>query len=69
MVVSTHDLQLASQLCQALVLIRSGRVVAAGPTETVLTSANVRALYDVDAEISFHPRAGHLTVVPIARAQ
>jgi iron complex transport system ATP-binding protein len=68
MVVSSHDLDLAAQLCQALVLIRNGRVIARGPTETVLTSTNVRALYDVDAEVEFHPRAGHVTVVPIARA-
>ncbi|HWW86044.1 MAG TPA: ABC transporter ATP-binding protein [Vicinamibacterales bacterium] len=68
MVVSTHDLELAAQLCQALVLIRNGRVVATGPTEAVLTSSHIRALYDVDAEVAFHPRAGHLTVIPIARA-
>ena len=68
MVVSTHDLNLAAALCRELVLLRAGRVLAYGPTAGVLTAGNVRALYDVDADVQFHPRAGHMTVVPIARA-
>ena len=36
------------------------------PTEETLTAANDPALYGVDADVQFHPRAGHLTVVPIA---
>ena len=68
MVLSTHDLNLASALCRRLVLLRNGQVLAAGPTEDVLTSDAVRALYDVDAEVQRHPRAGHLTVVPLGRA-
>ena len=68
MVVSTHDLNLAAMLCTDLVLLKAGRVLATGPTKEVLTSDNIRRLYDVDADVAFHPRAGHLTVVPIARA-
>jgi iron complex transport system ATP-binding protein len=68
MVVSTHDLNLAAALCTELVLIKSGRVLAGGPTGRVLTAANVRLLYGVDADVAHHPRAGHLTVVPLARA-
>ena len=69
MVVSTHDLNLAAMLCTDLVLLKHGRVLATGPTKDVLTSANIRRLYDVDADVTFHPRAGHLTVVPLARAR
>jgi ABC-type cobalamin/Fe3+-siderophores transport system ATPase subunit len=68
MVVSTHDLNTAAALCTELVLLRSGRVIARGPTGDTLTKANVRALYGVDADVALHPRAGHLTVVPLARA-
>ena len=67
MVLSTHDLNLAAALCRRLVLLRDGRVLAAGETEDVLTSQSVRALYNVDAEVQRHPRAGHLTVVPLGR--
>ncbi len=68
MIVSTHDLNLAAALCEHIVLLKSGRVLARGPTKDTLTAANIRWLYDVDADVQFHPRAGHLTVVPIARA-
>jgi iron complex transport system ATP-binding protein len=68
MVVCTHDLNFAASLCAELVLIRQGRILAQGPTADVLTPANVAALYDVQADVAFHPGAKHLTVVPIARA-
>jgi iron complex transport system ATP-binding protein len=68
MVVSTHDLNLAAALCTDLVLLGAGRVLARGPARTALTRENIRALYGVDAEVADHPRAGHLTVVPLARA-
>jgi iron complex transport system ATP-binding protein len=67
MVLSTHDLNVAAALCHQLVLIRDGRVVAAGATEEVLTPENVEALYDVEADVHVHDETGHVTVVPIAR--
>jgi iron complex transport system ATP-binding protein len=69
MAVATHDLNLAAGLCQRLVLLRDGRVLAAGPTNDVLTRDAVRALYDVDADVRFHEDAGHLTVVPLRRSR
>jgi len=69
MLVSTHDLNLAASLCSELVLIREGRLIAQGATDVVLTASNVRALYDVDADVGYSARAGHTTVVPIARAR
>ena len=69
MVVSTHDLNLAATLCTELVLIKAGRVLAQGATGDVLTAENIRRLYGVDADVTFHPRAGHLTVVPLARTE
>jgi cobalamin transport system ATP-binding protein len=67
MVLTTHDLNFAASLCRHLMLVRDGRVIASGPTREVLTAHAVRALYDVDADVGLHPRAGRLTVVPIAR--
>jgi iron complex transport system ATP-binding protein len=69
MAVATHDLNLAAGLCQRLVLLRDGRVLASGPTSEVLTRETVRALYDVEADVRFHEGAGHLTVVPLGRAR
>jgi iron complex transport system ATP-binding protein len=68
MVVCTHDLNLAAALCDQVVLIKRGHVLARGATRATLSSANILAAYDVDADVRFHDRAGHLTVVPIARS-
>jgi iron complex transport system ATP-binding protein len=67
LVLSTHDLNFAAALCRTLVLLRDGRVVAAGPTDQVLTAQTVRALYNVEAEVATHARAGHITVTPLTR--
>jgi len=67
LVVSTHDLNLAASLCEQVVLLKGGRVLAHGSIADTLTADNLRALYDVDADVQFHERAGHLTVVPLAR--
>jgi iron complex transport system ATP-binding protein len=66
MIVSTHDLNLAAALCDRLVLLQQGQVLAQGRTRETLTADNIRLLYGVQAEVQFHARAGHLTVVPIA---
>jgi iron complex transport system ATP-binding protein len=66
-VISTHDLNFAAGLCDTLVLLREGRIVAAGPTGETLTAGNVRALYGVHADVHHHPTAGHLVVIPLER--
>ncbi len=65
--VSTHDLNFAAGLCRTLVLLKNGEVLAAGPTEEVLTPDGIRALYGVEADVSRHPATGRLIVVPIRR--
>jgi iron complex transport system ATP-binding protein len=69
MVLATHDLNLAASLCDRLVLMRDGAVVAHGPTREVITASAVRMLYAVDADVRFHDGAGHLTVTPLGRAR
>jgi iron complex transport system ATP-binding protein len=65
--VSTHDLNFAAGLCRTLVLLKNGEVLAAGPTEDVLTPAGIRSLYGVESDVSRHPATGRLIVVPIRR--
>jgi iron complex transport system ATP-binding protein len=68
MVVSTHDLNFAASLCGELALLRHGRILAQGSVRDVLTHSSIRALSGIDADVMMHERAGHLTVVPVARA-
>jgi len=65
--ISTHDLTFAASLCRELVLLRDGHVLAAGPTDAVLTPDNIARLYDVEADVRVHPATGRLAVVPLRR--
>jgi ABC-type cobalamin/Fe3+-siderophores transport system ATPase subunit len=67
-VISTHDLNLAAGLCRDVILLDRGRVLAAGPVLSILEPAVIRRLYEVDVDITTHPRTGQLTIVPIGRA-
>jgi iron complex transport system ATP-binding protein len=69
MVLATHDLNLAAALCDRLVLMREGRVLAQGATRDVLTAPMIQRIYGVDADVRFHGGAGHLTVTPLGRIQ
>ena len=68
MVMATHDLNLAASICDTLVLMRDGRIVAHGAPEDVLTAATVDQLYGVTADVRFDERAAHVTVIPIGRS-
>ena len=41
--ISTHDLNFAASVCRRLVMLREGRVIAAGPTAEVMTPEHIRA--------------------------
>ena len=64
-VVSTHDLAFAARVCRTLVMLKDGRVLASGPTDDVLTSERIRALYDVDVDIIRHG-SSRFSLVPVA---
>ena len=66
--ISTHDLGLAGTLCDSLVMIRGGEVVADGETDRVLTKENVRAVFGVDADIIRHV-SGRRIILPLGPAK
>ena len=68
LVLSTHDLNLAASVCDTLVLLHQGEVVAAGATAEVLTPDAIASLYGIQADVRFHDAAGHLVVVPVGRS-
>jgi len=53
-----HDLALAASWSDRVIVIADGRVVAAGPTGSVLTADLVREVYGVEATFLQHPRSG-----------
>ncbi len=46
-----HDLDLAMRFCDKVVLLREGKVLAAGDTNDVLNPQNIKMAYDVDSII------------------
>ena len=62
---SLHDLALAAQWCDQLILINDGAIVAAGTPEAVLTADVLASVYGVEAYFG-QSRQG-LVVAPIAR--
>ena len=53
-----HDLNLASQYCDRLVLISDGRLFCQGTPSEVVTSANIEAVYGADHCVYTHPVNG-----------
>ena len=53
-----HDLGLAATYADHVIVLRAGRVVAAGPTASTLTPALIRDVYGVDANILTNPATG-----------
>jgi iron complex transport system ATP-binding protein len=60
-----HDLSLAARFCDELVLLNNGHVHAQGAPAAVLTPANLRDVYRIDADIIGEGRA--MTVLPKAQ--
>ena len=62
-VAAVHDLTLAAQFCDEIVLLSEGRRVAAGAPWDVLTEELIREVYDADALVLEHPKTGRPVVV------
>jgi iron complex transport system ATP-binding protein len=63
LLVTTHDLQFAWQVCDRVVLLQEGRVLADGPTEATLTPDHLHTLYGVCVDRMTHPD-GTVSLVP-----
>ena len=61
-----HDLNLAAQTCDHVVVLSAGRVVAAGAVRDVLVPDVLDPVYGVRCEVLTHPRTGRpvLTFAP-----
>jgi iron complex transport system ATP-binding protein len=58
-----HDLNLAVQYCDRLVLIHNGRIHTQGTPEEVITAANIKEVYGADECVYTHPANGRPAVL------
>lgn len=57
-VVVLHDLNLAAEFCDRLLMLRDGQVYAFGAPDEVITAENVRKVYGTAVWIRHHPTSG-----------
>ncbi|OAB46114.1 ABC transporter ATP-binding protein [Paenibacillus glacialis] len=53
-----HDLNLAAQFCDKLLVLQEGEVVGLGTPDEILTEDNIRRVYKVDPAVVQHPKSG-----------
>ncbi|MDR2280309.1 MAG: ABC transporter ATP-binding protein [Gordonia sp. (in: high G+C Gram-positive bacteria)] len=63
-VVAIHDLNLAAMFCDQVMVLKGGRVVAAGTPGEVLTSDLIADVYEVDAAVTDTDDGVHIRFVP-----
>jgi iron complex transport system ATP-binding protein len=61
-----HDLNLAAQYCDYLVLLSKGRIVVLGTPSEVLTHENIKRVFGVDVVVDTHHITGNLIVSPVS---
>jgi len=62
--VALHDLNLASQYCDRLILISEGKIYAEGTPAQVITQENLKAVYGVKGGVSVRLANGRPVVLP-----
>lgn len=57
-IVITHDLNLASEFADEILLLKNGKTVAMGKPEAVLSAGNLREVFGVEVLLDAHPLSG-----------
>ena len=64
-VVITHDLNLASEFADKIVMLKDGKIIATGLPEAVLTKDNLREIYGVNVLLDANPASGKTRVTTV----
>ncbi len=63
----SHDLNMAAEFCERLLLLDHGRLVADGTPADVLTAERLREVYHCDVSVQANPVSGSVMVTPSPR--
>jgi iron complex transport system ATP-binding protein len=61
-----HDLNLAARYCSSALLLNKGKVFSAGSIEKVLTSENIKSVFQVDAIVKKNLVTNSVYVIPLS---
>jgi iron complex transport system ATP-binding protein len=64
-----HDLNLAAYYCDEIIVLKNGKIEAAGTPVDVITPETLQRVFDLHAAISIHPVTGKPLVVPLPGSQ
>lgn len=64
-VVVTHDVNLAAEFANRLMLLKDGRVIASGKPAAVLTPELLQAVFDIRVLVDAHPISGAPRITPV----
>ncbi len=64
-IVITHDLNLASEFADEIILLKNGAILAKGAPEKVLTEENLNEVFDVKVLLDVNPHSGKRRVTTI----
>lgn len=62
-----HDFNLAARYCDSVILLKNGKIVAAGKSAETLTSANIKDVFGIDVIVNRHPVTDLPYVIPISK--
>ncbi|HEY9724658.1 MAG TPA: ABC transporter ATP-binding protein [Oscillatoriaceae cyanobacterium] len=62
-----HDLNMAAQFCDRLLVVKEGLLLADGPPETVIVPELVEAAFGLQVEVRRHAQTGRPYILPLLR--
>lgn len=64
-IVITHDLNMASEFADEIMMLRDGSIAAAGKPKEVLNAGNVKDIFGVDVLLDRNPASGNVRVTNV----
>lgn len=61
-----HDLNLAARYCTSAIMLKKGKIFAAGSLSEVLTSENIKGVFNVNAIVQKHLVSNSVFVIPLS---
>lgn len=68
-IVVSHDLNLSSQYCSKLVLLKDGKIFKVGKPEEVLTARNIKEVYHIEVVVKNNPLTGRPFIIMVPKVQ
>lgn len=64
-IIITHDLNLAAEFADQIIMLQDGRIAAEGPPAEVLSVENIKGMFGVDVLLDKNPASGNVRVTTV----